>query len=68
MTDERVTRTARQATWTRSGMLASGMGIGLLPYAPGTWASAATLPLAWLIGSYFGPLGLGIAGLFVVPH
>lgn len=46
-------------------MFATGAGIGLLPYAPGTWASAATLPLAWLIGHEFGPLGLGIAGLVV---
>jgi phosphatidylglycerophosphatase A len=24
-------------------------GIGTLPYGPGTWASAATIPLAWLL-------------------
>lgn len=56
-------RTAWQAARTPRGMLASGFGIGLLPLVPGTWASLATLPLAWLIHDHFGPLGLGIASL-----
>ncbi|MEM9147056.1 MAG: phosphatidylglycerophosphatase A [Pseudomonadota bacterium] len=29
--------------------IATGFGLGLLPKAPGTWASAATLPLVWAL-------------------
>jgi phosphatidylglycerophosphatase A len=32
-------------TWARR--IATCGGIGLIPLAPGTWASAATVPLAW---------------------
>lgn len=48
-----------------SGWIASMGGIGLLPAVPGTWASAATLPLGWLIALWSGPWGL-IAAAFAV--
>jgi phosphatidylglycerophosphatase A len=44
-----------------AALIATGFGIGLLPRAPGTWASLATLPLGWLIAIEFGPLGLLVA-------
>ncbi|BCW89164.1 Phosphatidylglycerophosphatase A [Alphaproteobacteria bacterium SO-S41] len=47
------------------GLLGSGFAIGLIPLAPGTWASAATLPLGWLIAAYFGPIGVLVASLVV---
>jgi phosphatidylglycerophosphatase A len=44
-------------------------GIGTLPYAPGTWASAATIPAAWvlhMLGGFWlvGPVtvALGVLG------
>ncbi|MFZ2006485.1 MAG: phosphatidylglycerophosphatase A [Stellaceae bacterium] len=42
-------------------LIATGFGIGLLPKAPGSWASLAALPVGWLIGMKFGPAGLLIA-------
>lgn len=50
---------------TPSGFLASGAGIGLIPYGPGTWASAATLPVGWWLSSAFGDWGLAIGSLAV---
>jgi phosphatidylglycerophosphatase A len=41
--------------------LATGFGVGLLPIAPGSWASFAALPLAWGIRSLFGCVGLAVA-------
>ena len=49
-------------------LLATWFGIGLLPKAPGTWASLAALPLAWCIGSaagYFGIL-IGVVSVFIL--
>ncbi len=40
-------------------------GIGLIKPAPGTWGSAAALPLAWLIVHYFGLTGLMLASAAV---
>lgn len=48
-----------------SGWIASIGGIGLLPLAPGTWASAATLPLGWAVAVWLGPWGLVAASLAV---
>jgi phosphatidylglycerophosphatase A len=47
--------------------LATWGGAGYLPYAPGTWGTAAALPLWWLL-AHLGPLGyaLGFAGLLAV--
>ncbi len=42
-------------------LIATGLGIGLLPKAPGTWASLAALPVGWLIQTEFGAAGLLIA-------
>lgn len=43
--------------------IATGFGLGRLPGAPGTWASAATLPFAWLVLSWLGPIGLFTVGV-----
>ena len=40
-------------------------GCGLLPWAPGTWGSLATLPFAWLIAAAFGNVWLIAAALAV---
>ncbi len=57
-------RTVRAPTgW--AGQTASMLGIGNLRPAPGTWASAATLPLAWTLALYGGPWALAGAALFV---
>lgn len=32
-----------------SRLVATFFGIGLLPFAPGTWGSAAAIPVAWVI-------------------
>ena len=42
-------------------LLATWFGIGLLPIAPGSWASLAALPVAWGIRSLFGLTGLAAA-------
>lgn len=63
----RIKKSERQREVMRhpSGWIASMGGIGLLPAAPGTWASAATLPIGWLIATYAGPWGLVAASLIV---
>jgi phosphatidylglycerophosphatase A len=43
--------------------IATVFGIGRLPGAPGTWASVAALPVAWVIQSAFGSIGLLTAGV-----
>lgn len=47
--------------WHPAALTATWGGSGLLPGAPGTWGSLATLPFAWLIASYWGTAGLLIA-------
>jgi phosphatidylglycerophosphatase A len=42
-------------------LIASGFGIGLLPGAPGTWASLAALLCAWLIQGWGGITGQLVA-------
>lgn len=44
-------------------MLATWLGSGYLPKAPGTWGTLAALPFALLIGYYSGFFGLGLATL-----
>ena len=34
---------------TPAGLIATWFGAGLMPWAPGSWGSAAALPFAWLI-------------------
>jgi len=55
----------REVLHRPAGWVASIGGIGLLPSAPGTWASAATLPLGWGIALGAGPWGLVAASLAV---
>jgi phosphatidylglycerophosphatase A len=42
-------------------LLATWFGAGLLPIAPGSWASLAALPFGWAIVSLWGVAGLGVA-------
>jgi len=44
-----------------AALIATGFGIGLLPGAPGTWASLAALPCAWLIRGWGGTTALAVA-------
>jgi len=44
-------------------LVATGFGIGLVPWAPGTWASLAALPAAWAIVELAGPVGLATAAV-----
>jgi len=46
-----------------ASLAATTCGIGYLPIAPGTWASAAALVPAWFIADQFGPLALIPAAL-----
>jgi len=49
--------------WHPASLVATFGGIGLLPYAPGTWGSLAALPLAWGLQLIGGPLLLLAASL-----
>jgi phosphatidylglycerophosphatase A len=42
-------------------VIATGLGAGLLPWAPGTWGSLAALPCAWAICAVAGPAMLAAA-------
>lgn len=46
-----------------ASLIATGFGLGRLPVAPGTWASLAALPLAWLLDDFAGIAGIAIAGI-----
>lgn len=46
-------------------LLATGLGLGYLPVAPGTWGSLPGLLLAWLLWQWAGPW-LVLAGVGVV--
>jgi phosphatidylglycerophosphatase A len=47
-------------------LISTFLGVGLVPFAPGTWGSLAALPVAWLIHANLGPLALAAAALLVV--
>jgi phosphatidylglycerophosphatase A len=47
--------------WHPAVVLATWFGIGLLPIAPGSWASLAALPFGWAIRDRFGFAGLTAA-------
>ena len=49
-----------------TALIATCFGAGLVPWAPGTVASALALPLAWLLRTYTGALGLAIATLALI--
>ncbi len=53
-------------------LIATGFGLGHLPYAPGTWGSAVALPIAWafapagLVASLVGVLVLTLLGTWAI--
>jgi phosphatidylglycerophosphatase A len=47
--------------WHPAALIATGFGVGRLPLMPGSWGSLAALPLAWILKSAFGTLGLALA-------
>ena len=47
-------------------LIATCFGAGLVRWAPGTVASALALPVAWLLRTYTGTLGLAIATLVLI--
>ena len=49
------------SVWHPATILSTWWWSGLLPGAPGTWGSAATLPFAWLIASQLGSSYLIVA-------
>lgn len=50
--------------WRPAALVATGLGSGLLPGMPGTWASLFALPCAWAIRAFAGPAALaGAAAL-----
>jgi phosphatidylglycerophosphatase A len=51
--------------WHPAALIATGFGLGHLPTAPGTWASLAALPLAWLIHAFAGTTGIAVAGIAI---
>ncbi len=46
------------SAWHPVCLTSTVFGCGLLPLAPGTWGSAAALPLAWLVRESYGIPGL----------
>ena len=48
-----------------AAFIATWGGVGLLPFAPGTWGTLAALPCAWVIHMLFGWTGLAAATLVV---
>ena len=49
--------------WHPASLLATWFGAGLLPVAPGTWGSAAAIPFALVIVTWFGTIGLLITAV-----
>ncbi len=56
------------APWHPAHLIATWFGVGRLPVAPGTWGSAVTLPVAWLVASWLAPIWLlaAAAAVFAV--
>ncbi len=52
-------------TWHPAHQIATWFGVGHLPLAPGTWGSAVTLPIGWLVASWLGPIWLFAAAAIV---
>jgi phosphatidylglycerophosphatase A len=46
-----------------AALVATGGGVGLAPFAPGTWGSLAALPVGWLVEARLGVAGLLAAAL-----
>ena len=51
--------------WRPPTLVATWFGVGLLPLAPGTWASISTLPIAWYLHAAFGAWAVALAALVV---
>jgi phosphatidylglycerophosphatase A len=49
-----------------ASLIATGLGIGIVPIASGSWASLAVLPVAWVIATHFGSWWLVPAGLLAL--
>jgi phosphatidylglycerophosphatase A len=50
--------------WDPAALVATGFGVGLLPVMPGSWASLAALPCAWVIRGLGGTAALaGAVGI-----
>lgn len=45
-----------------ASLVATGLGTGNIPIAPGSWASLAVLPVAWVVATHAGALWLVAAG------
>ncbi len=45
--------------------LATGCGVGRIPLAPGTFGSAAALPLCWLVGGWHAAAGAAAVIAFI---
>ena len=54
--------------WHPVCLISTGCGLGMLPWFPGTWASLAALPVAWVIREQVGTAGLAavMAVVFLV--
>ncbi len=54
--------------WHPVCLISTGCGLGMLPWFPGTWASLAALPMAWVIREQAGTAGLAAAAavLFLI--
>lgn len=52
--------------WHPATLTVTWFGTGLLPKMPGTWGSLATLPLAWVLASRFGPWAVAAAGVAAI--
>lgn len=53
--------------WHPAFWIGTAFGIGRLPFAPGSWASLAALPLAWGVTGAFGQAGLAVLAILFVP-
>jgi len=53
----------RERGYRLARAVATGCGVGLLPGAPGTWASLAALPCAWLLVPLGGKAVLAVAAV-----
>lgn len=51
--------------WHPAALIATGGGLGHLPRAPGTFASLAALPVAWLLDAWAGRGAILLAGVVV---
>ncbi len=51
------------SAWHPVCLISTVFGCGWLPFAPGTWGSAAALPLAWLVRDAYGIPGLVAAAV-----